>query len=98
LRTEIAGNSLNSFFLKWFQNVISGSRARRRPIEKAQSRRRRDEPSKRPATQPLSLRWGFETTSYQIAQVGVKLILLDKITKNDINNRFKRGRDDTRLY
>jgi hypothetical protein len=46
----------------------------------------------------LSPRWGFETTSYQIAQVGVKLILLDKITKNDINNRFKRGRDDTRLY
>jgi hypothetical protein len=53
---------------------------------------------RRPATQPLDLGWGFETTSYQIAQVGVKLILLDKITKNDINNRFKRGRDDTRLY
>jgi hypothetical protein len=52
------------FYLKWFQNLRSGSRARRRSIEKAQSRRWRDEPSKeRPATQPLRLRWGFETTS-----------------------------------
>jgi hypothetical protein len=36
-----------------------------RPIGKAQSRRRRDEQYiyRRSATQPLGLRWGFETTS-----------------------------------
>jgi len=57
---------------KWFQNLRSGSRARRKTpeascatYEKAQSRLWRDEQYilKRFATQLLGLRWGFETTS-----------------------------------
>jgi hypothetical protein len=38
---SFSGKNILSY-LKWFQNLRSGSRARRRPIEKAQSRRRRE--------------------------------------------------------